>query len=144
MARALALDPDLLPALESRANLLWTRSRALAPAIADLEQALKISPDRAFCFGDLMHLKMHAGDWPGFAAAMARMNEGVRAGKPIVKPFIYQGLSESPADILACARLMRRPIAGAAAGRTSARRASRAASASAMSAANSAPRPPCI
>ena len=101
--KALSLDPGLLAALESRANLLWTRSQALGPAMADLEQALKISPGRPFVFGDLMHLKMHAGDWRGFAAAMAQMNEGVRAGKPVVKPFIYQGLSESPADMLACA-----------------------------------------
>jgi protein O-GlcNAc transferase len=102
-AKALALDPNLLPALESRANLLWTRNQALGPAIADLEQVLKISPDRAYVFGDLMHLKMHAGDWRDFAAGTARLDQGVRAGKPIVKPFIYQGLSESPADMLACA-----------------------------------------
>jgi protein O-GlcNAc transferase len=101
-ARALALDPNLLPALESRANLFWTRSQALGPAIADLEQALRLAPDRAFVFGDLMHFKMHAGDWRGFDDAMARMNAGVRAGQPVVKPFIYQGLSESPADMLAC------------------------------------------
>jgi predicted O-linked N-acetylglucosamine transferase (SPINDLY family) len=104
-AKALALDPNLLAALESRANLLWTRNRALAPAIADLERALKVSPGRAFVFGDLMHLKLHAADWRDFAAARARLDEGVRAGKPVVKPFIYQGLSESPADMLACAEI---------------------------------------
>ena len=103
-AKALKLDPNLLPALESRANLLWTRNQALGPAIVDLEQALKVSPDRAFVFGDLMHLKMHAGDWRNFSASKTRLDEGVRAGKPIVKPFIYQGLSESPADMLTCAQ----------------------------------------
>ncbi len=103
-AKALALDANLLPALESRANLLWTRSHTLAPAMADLERALKLSPERPFVLGDLVHLKMHAGDWRDFAANMARMDERVRAGRRVVKPFIYQGLSESPADMLACAR----------------------------------------
>ena len=49
--KALALEPDLLPALESRANLLWTRKQALAPAIADLEQALRLAPDRPYAAG---------------------------------------------------------------------------------------------
>ena len=47
--QALALNPDLPEALESRANLLWTRKRALAPAIADLERALKVCAGPALC-----------------------------------------------------------------------------------------------
>jgi protein O-GlcNAc transferase len=101
--RALAIDPDLALALESRSNLLWTRKQALAPAIADLEHALKIQPDLPYAQGSLLHLKMYAGDWRDFAAAKARLDADVRAGKPAAEPFVYQGLSESPADLLACA-----------------------------------------
>ena len=49
------------------------------------------------------------GDWRDFAQDKARRwMKGVRAGKPVVEPFVYQGLSESPADLLACAEIMRR------------------------------------
>ena len=102
-ARALALNPDLPEALESRANLLWTRRQALAPAIADLEHLLRLAPDRPYALGNLLQLKMHAGDWRNFANDKARLDEAVRAGKPAAEPFVYQGLSESPADLLTCA-----------------------------------------
>ena len=102
-ARALALDPNLTEALESRANLLWTGKRALAPAIADLEHALKVVPGLPFAQGDLLHLKMHAGDWQGFDAAKARLDQAVRADAEAARPFVYQGLSDSAQDMLACA-----------------------------------------
>jgi predicted O-linked N-acetylglucosamine transferase (SPINDLY family) len=101
--KALAIDPDLPQALESRSNLLWTRQQALAPAIADLERALKVAPDLPYAQGNLLHLKMHAGDWRDFRRDKARLDGAVRAGKPAAEPFVYQGLSESPADLLACA-----------------------------------------
>ena len=103
--RALALDPNLPAALESRANLLWTRRQALAPAIADLERALKLAPDLPYGVGNLLQLKMHAGDWADFARDKARLDEAVRAGKPAAEPFVYQGLSDSPPDLLACAKI---------------------------------------
>src|SRR5215472_1546491 len=48
---------------------------------------------------------MHAGDWRDLARHCAVLDEGVRAGKRIVEPYVYQGLSSSPADLLACARI---------------------------------------
>ena len=103
--RALALNPDLPAALESRANLLWTRQQALAPAIADLERAVQAQPDLPYAAGNLLQLKMHAGDWRGFAQDKAKLDAAVRAGRPGVQPFAYQALSDSPADLLACARI---------------------------------------
>jgi predicted O-linked N-acetylglucosamine transferase (SPINDLY family) len=101
--KALQIDPNLTEALESRSNLLWTARRALAPAIADLERALAIAPDLPFARGDLLHLKMHAGDWLGFAEAKAELDQAVRAGGQAARPFVYQGLSDSASDMLACA-----------------------------------------
>jgi predicted O-linked N-acetylglucosamine transferase (SPINDLY family) len=101
--RALAIDPDLTAALESRANLLWTRKQALAPAIADWQRAVARDPDLPYAQGNLLHLKMHAGDWRDFDAAKARLDADVRAGRPVIEPFAYQGLSDSLADGLACA-----------------------------------------
>ncbi|MEO8895339.1 MAG: tetratricopeptide repeat protein, partial [Rhizomicrobium sp.] len=103
--RALAIDPDLPQALSSRANLLWTRRGALNASIADLERLVKIAPDYPYAAGDLLHLKMHAGDWTDFARSLAVLDEGVREGRRIVDPYAYQALSNSPADLLSCARI---------------------------------------
>ena len=103
--KALALDPDLPAALESRSNLLWTRHQALAPAIADLERALQVQPDLPYAAGNLLQLKMHAGDWGRFDQDKAMLDAAVRAGRPAAQPFVYQALSDSPADLQACARI---------------------------------------
>ena len=101
--KALQIDPNLTEALESRSNLLWTGKRALDPAIADLERALATTPDLPFVRGDLLHLKMHAGDWQGFDQAKAELDKAVRAGAQAARPFVYQGLSDSAEDMLICA-----------------------------------------
>jgi predicted O-linked N-acetylglucosamine transferase (SPINDLY family) len=101
--RALAIAPDQPQALQSRGELLWSRRKALAPAIADLERALTVAPDLPYLEGNLLQLKMYAADWRGFADAKAHLDAGVRAGKPVAQPFVYQGLSASPSDLLACA-----------------------------------------
>jgi protein O-GlcNAc transferase len=103
--KALAINPDLPAALESRSNLLWTRHQALAPAIADLERALQVLPDLPYAAGNLLQLKMHAGDWRSFAEDKAKLDVAVRAGKPAAQPFVYQALSDSRADLQACARI---------------------------------------
>jgi predicted O-linked N-acetylglucosamine transferase (SPINDLY family) len=103
-ARALALQPGMPEALSSRANCLWTSKSELAGAIADLERLVAIRPDYPYARGDLLHLKMHAGDWRDLARERAALDEGVRSGKRLVEPFIYQGLSSSPADLLASAQ----------------------------------------
>ncbi len=103
--KALAINPGLPEALESRSNLLWTRRQALAPAIADLQRALAVQPDLPYAAGDLLQLKMHAGDWRNFADDKAKLDAAVRAGRQAAQPFVYQALSDSPADLLACARI---------------------------------------
>ncbi|MBV9550549.1 MAG: tetratricopeptide repeat protein [Alphaproteobacteria bacterium] len=101
---ALGRDPDLAGALRSRANLLWTRKQALAPALADLKRLAQVVPHDAEVAADLLHLKMHAGDWSGFDAAKSALDAAVRTGRAVIEPFVYQGLSDSPADLQACAR----------------------------------------
>jgi len=103
--RALAIDPDMPEALASRANLLWTRKADVTGAIADLARLVALKPDYPYARGDLLHLKMHAGDWRGFEKERAGLDQGVRAGKRVAEPYIYQGLSSSPADLLACAKI---------------------------------------
>ena len=101
--KALALEPDNAQALSSRADLTWARNKTLAPAIADMEHAVRVAPEMDYLRGDLTHLKMYAGDWRDFERDKALLDDGVRAGRAVVHPFIYQGISDSPADLLACA-----------------------------------------
>lgn len=101
--KALSLDPDNAEALSSRGELLWARRKSLGPAISDLEHAARVAPHLDYVFGDLMHLKMYAGDWRNYDQDLARLDAGVSAGRPTVNPFVYQGLSGSPANLLACA-----------------------------------------
>jgi protein O-GlcNAc transferase len=103
--RALAIQPDMPEALASRASCRWTRKSDVAGAIADLERLVAIRPDYPYARGDLVHLKMHAGDWRDLARERAALDEGVRAGRRVVEPYVYQGLSSSPADLLAAARI---------------------------------------
>ena len=101
--RAISLAPDDAAALFNRATLQWTEFSRYRPALDDLEKAVALDPDLDYALGNLLHLKMYGGDWRDFAALKARIDQGVRAGKRIIEPFAYQAISESPADLLACA-----------------------------------------
>ena len=101
----LAVDPNMVEALASRANLLWTAKMALGPALADTERLAKLTPERPGVAGDLLHMRLYAGDWRDFAQLKTALDAGVRAGKPVADPFVYQGLCDNPADLLACARI---------------------------------------
>lgn len=103
--RALAIRPNMVEALISRAHCLRTNKQELARAIADQERAVAIQPDYPFARGDLVHMKMLAADWRDLASEQALLDRGVRGGQRVVNPYVYQGLSSSPADLLACARI---------------------------------------
>jgi protein O-GlcNAc transferase len=100
--RALAIDPEDATALHHRGKLAWTEFRDYEAALDDLSHAVASDPDFPNALGDLVYLKMHGGDWRDRAREIARLDEGVRAGKPVVEPFIYQAISQSPADLQAC------------------------------------------
>ena len=103
--KALALDPDHAEALYNRGNIEWTDNRRLEPASRDIERAAAIDPESDYVRGDLLHLRMHAGDWRDFARQVAAIDAGVRAGRRVIEPFPYQAISQSPADLQACATL---------------------------------------
>ena len=103
--RALAIQPNMPEALASRASCLWTRKNDVAGAIADLERLVAVRPAYPYARGDLLHLRMHAGDWRDVARERAALVEGVRAGQRVVEPYVFQALSSSPPDLLASARI---------------------------------------
>ena len=66
---------------------------------------MAIRPDYPYARGDLLLMKMHAGDWRDLARERSALDEGVRAQKRVVQPYVYQGLSSSPADLLTCTKI---------------------------------------
>jgi predicted O-linked N-acetylglucosamine transferase (SPINDLY family) len=103
--RALEVRPDYTDALHSRGMIRWREGQHYAAAVSDLERVIAMDPDHDYAQGDLLHLRMHAGDWSGFEQQVSRVDAGVRAGKRIVDPFMYLAISQSPADSQACARI---------------------------------------
>lgn len=103
--RALAIKPDYAEALHSRGTIQWKVSQRYEAAISDLGKAISIDPDYAYAHGDLLHLRMHGSDWGTFEQQVALVDAGVRANKRIVDSFIYQAISESPADLQTCSSI---------------------------------------
>jgi predicted O-linked N-acetylglucosamine transferase (SPINDLY family) len=103
--RALALKPDCKQALRDRAVLLSVDKRDPGAAMADFERLLALDPEYPRAEGDLLHMKMKVADWNGHDEAVARLTDGVRAGRLVASPFVFQAMSRDPADLMACARL---------------------------------------
>ncbi len=106
--KALTLDPRLADALANRATIKWTQDHDQAGAVADLEAALAIDPVQPYARGELLHLKMYGADWNDFEAQKVMIDDEVRKGLRVVRPFVYQALSSSPADLQACSRIFAR------------------------------------
>src|SRR6185503_6595786 len=103
--KALALDGTLADALANRGHLRWSLNADYAGATADLKAALALNPDQTYARGELLHLQMFAAAWDDFETQKALVDQGVRAGKQVVRPFAYQAISASPADLKACSRI---------------------------------------
>ncbi len=103
--KALTLDPGLAEALVNRATIRWTLNGDQVGAAADLEAALAIDPTQPYAPGELLHLKMFAADWEDFESEKALIEEDVRQGQRVVRPFVFQAISSSPADLQSCSRI---------------------------------------
>ncbi len=116
--RAIASNPNYPEAYYNRSFIKWQKQKGDPQAIRDLERALQLKPDYPYALGDLLHLRMQLGDWDSYARETAAIDAGLKAGKPVVRPFVYQALSESPADLQLCSveftRLNFPPMAAAA------------------------------
>jgi predicted O-linked N-acetylglucosamine transferase (SPINDLY family) len=103
--KAVELQPDFADALANRAHLRWSAHGDYAGATSDLRQSLAAEPGQSYAPGDLHHLKTYGADWENFDADKRLIDNGVRDGRRIVRPFVYQALSHSPADLQACSRI---------------------------------------
>jgi predicted O-linked N-acetylglucosamine transferase (SPINDLY family) len=108
--RVLTLQPDHFEALNNRGYLTWQSRQLYPPAIADLERSLALAPDLPYARGGAFHLKMYVADWSNFEDEKKDLVEGVRAGRLVARPFMFQALSDRPQDSQACARLYARDM----------------------------------
>lgn len=102
---AVELKPDLADALTNRAYLRWSEHGDYAGAISDLRHSLAADPSQPYARGELHHLRMYGGDWENFDADKRLIDDGIRKGHRVARPFGYQALSLSPADLQACSRI---------------------------------------
>ena len=100
--RALAIKPDHAEAMYQRGVAAWMGAMDFEAASADLEQALRLDASLAYAPGWLLMVRQYVADWSNFAADVARINDGIREGRKVTEPFVYQAISESPADLRSC------------------------------------------
>ena len=101
-SQALAIQPDQAEMFYTRGLVTWVEKKDYESALRDLTRAVELDPDCPYALGGLLMVRLYGGDWRGLEALVAQIDEGVRAGKPVIEPFVYQVVSQSPADLQAC------------------------------------------
>ena len=101
-SKSLEIRPDDAGTLYSRGIAAWVENADYEAALRDLARAVQLDPDTPYAQGGLLLVQQYGADWRDFAARVARVDEGIRAGKPVTEPFLYQAVSQSPADLQIC------------------------------------------
>lgn len=103
--RVLARQPGHIEALNNRGFTWWLNKKQYVPAIADLQKVAALAPDFPYAGGAVLHLKMYAADWTDFERRKTDVVQGIRRGMRTARPFMFQAVSDQPADLQACARI---------------------------------------
>jgi protein O-GlcNAc transferase len=93
--RAIELSPDYAQAYQGRLYALVNLGRFEA-AIESYDRALAADPDQRYLAGMRLHAKMQICDWDDFASQLARLEDGLRDGKPLSPPFPLLSAVDSP------------------------------------------------
>jgi len=102
--RALALKPDHLNAMSNLAIML-TEFKRSEEAVAMFERLLAIKPDFEYGVGSICYERMHACDWSHFDSDVARILEGIEAGKPVAKSLGVMSITDDAAVHHRCAEI---------------------------------------
>lgn len=102
--RVLQQKPASVDALVHAGQLL-TRMRRLPEALELLERGLTLDACYPYAAGSLFDAAAAVCHWPLRERAGQAAVEGVHAGRRASVPFTFVGISDSPADQLACARV---------------------------------------
>ncbi len=101
--KASSLKPDFIQALISGGSVLAGLKR-FEDAAANYERALTLNPDLPYVRGNLVLYRLQCWDWRHLGDDRGRIAADIKAGKPVIQPFINVTLSSSMADQLQCAR----------------------------------------
>ena len=101
--RAIALDPDDAQTYVNRGIYLGTRLERYAEAAQDFDDVLRMAPQHEFVRGHRLHMRMLCCDWRDFDRDVETIQSGVREGRRVCWPFVFQAISQSPADLKICA-----------------------------------------
>ena len=101
--KASSLKPDFIQALISGGSVLAGLKR-FEDAATNYEKALALNPDLPYVRGNLVLYRLQCCDWRHLEQDRARIAADVKAGKPVIQPFINVTLSSSMTDQLQCAR----------------------------------------
>jgi predicted O-linked N-acetylglucosamine transferase (SPINDLY family) len=101
--KAISLKLDFAEALVSGGSVLAALKR-FEKAAKNYEQALNINPDLPYVRGNLVLYRLQCCDWRHLERDRARIAADVKAGKPVIQPFINVTLSSSMSEQLQCAR----------------------------------------
>jgi protein O-GlcNAc transferase len=101
--KAIEIDPKLLLAYVNLAGTLWEQN-LLGEAIAIYGKALTIDPDQPAALLDHYHLRRHACDWDGIAAAEEKILSSTYRKGQAVAPFAILNVPCGPEDHLLSAR----------------------------------------
>ena len=102
--RALALKPDHLNAMSNLAIML-TEFKRSEEAVAMFERLLAIKPDFEYGVGSICYERMHACDWSHFDSDVAKILDGIEAGKPIAKSLGVMSITDDAAVHHRCAEI---------------------------------------
>ncbi|HEY9023235.1 MAG TPA: tetratricopeptide repeat protein [Burkholderiaceae bacterium] len=102
--RALALKPDHLNALSNLAIML-TEFKRSQEAVAMFERLLQLKPDFEYGVGSICYERMHACDWSHFDSDVAKILDGIAAGKPVAKSLGVMSITDDAAVHHRCAEI---------------------------------------
>ncbi|HEX5277796.1 MAG TPA: tetratricopeptide repeat protein [Fluviicoccus sp.] len=94
---ALAIQPDHVEILNNLGNLLFLLWRH-QEAAGCFERLTALEPDYPYALGKLFYARQFSCDWRQFDETVARLRDGVMAGKKVITPFAYLMASESARD----------------------------------------------
>ncbi len=102
--RALALRPGFVAAQRNRGLALRELGRR-EEAQASLEAVVAADPDFPYAAGDLAFTRALLCDWRDYARTLSDLAAGVAAGKPVIVPFSFLGMTGDPALQRQCAEI---------------------------------------
>jgi protein O-GlcNAc transferase len=103
-------SPYKIEAFVNRGLSKWEDKGHPELAVFDFESALKINPEYPYLRGRLLHAKLQCASWSNIEQDVLAINDGVREGKKVVRPYVYQAISESPEDLQKCAQILAKDL----------------------------------